>query len=132
MPSKSRPRPAKTAVPRRELLRRVAISVDEAREAVNATLGEDLDSATQLQARLWIFGYLAGMSLGAMVAADGGHQVVERLTDRALAAGLDEFLDGLARSPNCESLRDTIAQLRDLVRRLSGDEYGAPRLRLVR
>ena len=139
MPSKpsarSRATRTKRAVPRRELLRRVAVSVDMARDAATSTLG-DLDASTQRQALLWIFSYLVGLSLGQLVTHDGNnHQLVERLADKAVAAGLEEYLECLQHLPEAAvaTLAPVIAQLKALSRRFSGElPAGTPRLTLLK
>ena len=137
MPSKSiKPRTAKgkRTVPRRELLRRVAVAVDMAREAATSTLGTDLDSGMREQALLWIFGYLTGLALGGLISDNDDQQFLERLADKALAAGIEEYVDNLSRATaQPETLQPMLTRLRDLARRLARElPPGAPRLAVVK
>jgi hypothetical protein len=136
MPSKSAKLRAakKRAVPRRELLRRVAVAVDMAREAATSTLGDDLDSGTREQALLWIFGYLTGLALGGLISDNDDQQFLERLADKALAAGIDEYVDNLNRAvaPTAE-LQPMLTRLQDLARRLARElPPGVPKLAVVK
>ena len=123
-------------VPRSELLRRIAVGVDLACDAATSTLGRDLDPAVRVQALLWIFGYLTGMAMGRFIIDSADHQFGERLTDKAIAGGLEEYVQTLVRNPTAvvsPPRPELLGQLRALAQRRGGEPpTGTPRLKLVK
>jgi hypothetical protein len=129
------PKKSRSYIPRKELLERIAMTVDTTRAATVEGLGPRVDPEVRCQSVLWIYGYLTGMEMAHLIYQTADHQLVERMVDGALAAGVDEYRDMLRRRPERRRYRHTIRTLRKLMVRLRGerllDATGKPQLRVL-